>query len=84
MYQPPEIFTENHQDFCSDVWAMGCILYEMCAGERPFNNISEILKGEYDKVPSYYSSKVRNLIEMCLNMDYNERPSVDDILNELE
>lgn len=35
-YLSPEICTGNPYDFKSDIWALGCVLHELCALERAF------------------------------------------------
>ncbi len=35
-YLSPEIINNTPYKFKSDVWALGCILYELCTLKRPF------------------------------------------------
>lgn len=35
-YASPEIWKDRPYDFKSDVWSLGCIVYEMCALHPPF------------------------------------------------
>ena len=38
-YTAPEIFTENRlYSVKSDLWALGCIMYEMAVGQVPFTD----------------------------------------------
>ncbi|EGW30277.1 uncharacterized protein SPAPADRAFT_52378 [Spathaspora passalidarum NRRL Y-27907] len=52
-YVPPELLKYNQSGFESDVWAMGCILYQFFHGVPPFKGATEyltfekIIKGEY-------------------------------------
>jgi NIMA (never in mitosis gene a)-related kinase len=45
-YMAPEIFQERPYGFASDMWALGCILYEMCQGGVPFEatNMPALMK----------------------------------------
>jgi NIMA (never in mitosis gene a)-related kinase len=70
------------------VWALGCILYELCTLKKPFeadNLLGLVFKIVTDKpaaIPSTrpYSKEIRQLIEMLLEKDPKNRPSIADIL----
>ena len=36
-YASPEVWRDKPYDFKSDIWSLGCILYELCALKPPFN-----------------------------------------------
>lgn len=42
-YLAPEICDGQYYDSTSDVWALGCILYEMCALERMFDGAVSLI-----------------------------------------
>jgi len=85
-YLSPEICEERPYNEKSDIWALGCILYEMATFKHPFNAtnqgalILKILKGTYDPISSQYSSDLKMLIDMLLDKNYFQRPSVFEIL----
>eukprot|EP00933_Yihiella_yeosuensis_P004874 TRINITY_DN109276_c0_g1_i1.p1 TRINITY_DN109276_c0_g1~~TRINITY_DN109276_c0_g1_i1.p1 ORF type:complete len:522 (-),score=94.00 TRINITY_DN109276_c0_g1_i1:243-1808(-) len=85
-YLSPEVCQEKPYAWPSDIWAMGCILYEMCALKVPFDapNISglvqKIIRGPLPVVPNTYSEFIRQLVGEMLNRDPRKRPSTDDIL----
>ena len=88
-YTAPEIFTdEGTFSFKSDLWALGCIMYEMASGEVPFKD--EILHGLIKKIlnnePNYnnkkftaYSLDFQNVVKCLLQKDTNQRVSWGDI-----
>mmetsp|Transcript_61653 Transcript_61653/g.133512 ORF Transcript_61653/g.133512 Transcript_61653/m.133512 type:complete len:598 (-) Transcript_61653:278-2071(-) len=85
-YLSPEVCQEKPYTWPSDMWAMGCILYEMCALKVPFDApnipglVQKITRGTVPSVPSTYSPFVRQLCGEMLNRNPDARPSTDDIL----
>jgi len=85
-YLSPEVCQEKPYSWGSDVWAMGCILYEFCALQVPFDAtnitglVQKIVKGPIPTVPSRYSDFLRRLVAEMLNRNPDRRPSTDDIL----
>ena len=86
-YISPEQIDNNQYHEKSDVWACGCLLYEMCTLNPPFeasNQLSLALKiknGKYDMIPSVYSSELRRVIQWILTKNIDDRPSVEELLN---
>lgn len=84
-YLSPEICEERPYNDKSDVWALGCILYELCTYKHPFNAktqaslIMKILKGKYDPIRSCYSKDLKDLISMMLTKNDYMRPNVYQI-----
>jgi NIMA (never in mitosis gene a)-related kinase len=85
-YLSPEVCKEKPYAWPSDIWAMGCVLYEMCALKVPFDaaNISslvqKIVRGPTPSIPSSYSDFTRQLCTEMLSRDPAARPSAEDIL----
>ncbi|MBN3289709.1 NEK4 kinase, partial [Polypterus senegalus] len=86
-YLSPELCQDVPYSSKSDIWALGCLLFEICSLKPPFdakNLISlfyKIVKGEYSKVPDVFSENLHSLIQMMLNVVPEERPSASCILN---
>ena len=65
----------------SDVWAFGCVLFEMVTGRRAFegedisDTLAAVLRGEPDwtALPAIAPPEIRTLIEGCLTKDWKER-----------
>lgn len=70
----------------SDIWSLGCILYEMVTLRHAFDANSmkglvlKILRGSYPAIPSHYSQNLKDLIAEMLIKDPNKRPSIRKIL----
>ncbi|EFJ53307.1 NimA-related protein kinase 3 [Volvox carteri f. nagariensis] len=85
-YLSPEICEDRPYNRKSDVWSLGCVLYELTTLRRAFDGQSlpalvvKILRGKYPPVPTRYSTPLRALIESMLKQDPKDRPSADAIL----
>ncbi|XP_061582004.1 NIMA-related kinase 12 [Cololabis saira] len=85
-YLSPELCQDVPYSYKSDMWALGCLLYEICALRPPFSasNIlslsKKIIKGEYDPVPEVFSDSTTSLIHRLLSLDPQDRPSAAHVL----
>jgi serine/threonine-protein kinase len=92
-YMSPEQAKGRAADKRSDIWAFGCILYEMASGKRAFDGattveaLSAVLEREPDwaRLPASVPPALRGLIGRCLRKDPTRRPQhVGDIRIEIE
>lgn len=87
-YVSPEIWSEKPYDHKSDIWSLGCLLYEMCALKPPFRAENmrglqyKITQGTYQPIPCQYSKELTNLIKEMLNVSPTLRPSLTKILED--
>jgi serine/threonine-protein kinase len=80
-YMAPEQAKGRGADRRSDMWAFGCLLYEMLTGRRAFDGddasdmIAAVLRGEPDwtKLPSALPAAVERLLRRCLEKDRRAR-----------
>jgi len=85
-YLSPEICMEKPYSFASDIWALGCILYEMAALRVPFDAsslqslVQKITRGPAPVLPAAYSSDLRHICSELLQREQTQRPSAPDIL----
>lgn len=68
------------------MWSLGCILYEMCVLRPPFmaRNFKElrrsVLIGAFPPLPPFYSEELNLLVKALLQMDPQDRPSAEELL----
>ncbi|NWY01836.1 NEK3 kinase, partial [Nothoprocta ornata] len=85
-YVPPEVWESLPYNNKSDIWSLGCILYELCTLRHPFQAnswkhlILKICKGSYNPLPSHYSYELHYLIKQMFKRNPKNRPSATTIL----
>ena len=85
-YMSPEICAAERYTVKSDIWALGCIMYELCAREPPFNAkshyelVSKIKTGRYPSLPECYSDELAATIRECIRVNPDERPTTFDLI----
>ncbi|XP_055493449.1 serine/threonine-protein kinase Nek3 isoform X2 [Leucoraja erinacea] len=85
-YVSPEIWENKPYNNKSDIWALGCVLYEICALRHPFQSnswkslILKICKGSYAPIPSLYSYELHYILKQMFKRSSKDRPSINTIL----
>ncbi len=85
-YMSPEIFRGKPYNDKSDIWSLGCILYELTTLAVPFKgrDIDELARrvqtGYYARIPSSYSKELDAVIRACLKLNPAHRPSAAQML----
>lgn len=86
-YMSPEICAAEPYTLHSDIWALGCIMYELCQKAPPFNAkthiqlVQRIREGKYPPLPDMYSSELKGVIASCLRVNPDQRPDTASLLN---
>ncbi|PHH73524.1 hypothetical protein CDD83_4719 [Cordyceps sp. RAO-2017] len=85
-YVSPELLTQKIACKASDVWAFGCIIYQLLAGRPPFKAGSEYLT--FQKIvnldyefPLTFPATARDLVERCLVLDPSRRLTIEHLKN---
>ncbi|XP_032505675.1 serine/threonine-protein kinase Nek4 isoform X5 [Phocoena sinus] len=87
-YMSPELFSNKPYNYKSDVWALGCCVYEMATLKHAFNAkdmnslVYRIIEGKLPPMPKDYSPELAEIIRTMLSKRPEERPSVRSILRQ--
>lgn len=86
-YMSPELINGHPYDVKSDIWALGCLVYELCAGHPPFHEArtqpelaSMVREGRIPDLPACYSSYLGQVVSALLRQDQRKRPNTDQLL----
>ncbi|KAG7102644.1 G2-specific protein kinase nim-1 like [Verticillium longisporum] len=86
-YMSPEICAAEKYTLKSDIWSLGCIMYELCAREPPFNAkthfqlVQKIKEGKVNPLPDIYSPELMGTIKDCLRVNPDRRPDTAQLLH---
>jgi len=88
LYMSPEVIEGQGYEWKSDVWSLGCILYELAVLRSPFKEpglklvtlFKKIKEGSYEPIPDRYSSTLRDLVNLMLASDPKDRPDMTEVV----
>ena len=86
-YASPEVWKDKPYDNKSDIWSLGCVLYEMITLRPPFRAqnmeglYNKVCKGQYSKIPDKFSDDLFQVVQFLLQVNPNSRPNCEQILN---
>ncbi|ODA83144.1 hypothetical protein RJ55_01654 [Drechmeria coniospora] len=86
-YMSPEICAAEKYTLKSDIWSLGCIMYELCSREPPFNAkthfqlVQKIKEGRVAPLPAIYSPELFQVIKDCLRVNPDRRPDTAQLLD---
>ncbi|NXT09261.1 NEK5 kinase, partial [Prunella fulvescens] len=88
-YLSPEICENRPYNNKTDIWSLGCVLYELCALKHPVSTfqgnslhelVLKICRGRFQPVSPNYSYDLRILISQLFKISPRDRPSISSIL----
>ena len=85
-YLSPEICQGTPYDAKTDIWSLGCVIYELCTLSPAFsgNNmgsvVMKIMRQKQDPIPSSYSQDLADLVDWMLQKNPEDRPTLQQIL----
>ena len=91
-YCSPEVLRGQPYNYKTDVWALGCILYELVTSKRAFDEVIEdnlkhrILSTQVPVLPANQANfdsiaDLRDIQVLCMHKNQEDRPTVRDILS---
>jgi len=85
-YLSPEMCQKQPYAMPSDIWALGCVIYELCALRVPFDAqdinqlVQKIVASSAPRIPSSYSRELADLDADMLSRVPDKRPTAKDII----
>ncbi|XP_043082619.1 serine/threonine-protein kinase PLK4-like [Puntigrus tetrazona] len=85
-YIAPEILNGQPYDEKTEVWMLGCVIYELCMLESAFpatftvETVTKVLTSSYKALPETFSEDLRQLVTDILQTNPANRPSASEIL----
>ena len=76
---PEQVRSAKNVDQRADIFALGCILYELASGDRPFHGedlletMTAVCSGDYAPLPPHVPQRVRDTVAACLVVDRERR-----------
>ena len=80
-YMSPEVIREEEYDYATDIWSLGCLVYEMAQLHVPFQGDNlwllgiNIQQGNYTPIDSIYSQELIEFVNSLLQKQPSLRPT---------
>ncbi|CAL8240522.1 unnamed protein product [Merluccius merluccius] len=88
-WMAPEVINESGYGRKSDIWSVGCTVFEMATGKPPLAHMDKMAalfyigaqRGPMPLLPDGFSHHAKDFVDICLTSDQKLRPSADQLLN---
>jgi len=92
LYMSPEVLQSNGYDWKSDVWSLGCVIYELAMLTSPFKGpadvkmslydlFNKINKGEFLPISEKYSNDLNQIVQGMIMVEPYKRLSVENVIS---
>ncbi|XP_077129181.1 mitogen-activated protein kinase kinase kinase 19 isoform X1 [Ranitomeya variabilis] len=86
-WMAPEVISESGHGEKSDIWSIGCTVFEMATGKPPLAHMERMAamfyigveKGLMPTLPDHFSRRAREFVNLCLTRDQEKRPSAEQL-----
>ena len=74
-YASPEVWKDDPYDIKSDVWSLGCVLYEIICLKPPFQAndmdglFKKVTRGQFTRIPKTYSNDLWSVVKALLSVN---------------
>ncbi|XP_051998544.1 mitogen-activated protein kinase kinase kinase 19 [Xyrauchen texanus] len=87
-WMAPEVISETGHGRKSDIWSIGCTVFEMATGKPPLAHMTKIAalfyigarKGLMPSLSDNFSTHANGFVQACLTRDPTQRPSAEELL----
>jgi len=85
-YMSPEQVNKQSYNEKSDIWSLGCLVYELCSLSPPFTAMNQrsleakIRIGKFRPISEQYSKELSDIVNSTLRVNEDRRPSIDKLL----
>ncbi|XP_013823871.2 PREDICTED: mitogen-activated protein kinase kinase kinase 19 isoform X5 [Capra hircus] len=87
-WMAPEVINESGYGRKSDIWSIGCTVFEMATGKPPLASMDRMAamfyigahRGLMPPLPDCFSENAADFVRVCLTRDQHERPSAVQLL----